>query len=67
MGNRFTNQRIKYNKFTSIWPGKKQGRYWKRQLSKARRRQADYLIDGDYRRANSRGLWAEQMCNWKTW
>jgi len=52
--------------FMQIWPGRHQGRYWKRQLSKARRRAwKEEVFLG---RGNPRGLAAiERECNWKTW
>jgi len=46
------------------WRGKRLGRYFKRQLSKARRQQAKLVIAGDYRRAHSI-TWAESTCNYK--
>lgn len=40
MGRRFVIDRIEKAKvsFTCTWPGEHQGRYWKRQMNKARRR-----------------------------
>jgi len=48
------------------WPGHKQGRYWKQQLSKARRRAwREEVFLG---RTNPRGVVRyERECNYKTW
>lgn len=48
-----------YISFGQIWNGRKQGRYWKRLLSKARRK---------WRDTHHRGLAEiESTCNWKGW
>lgn len=46
------------------WPGSRIGRYYKRGLSKARRRQAKEELRGQRPRSVS-GY--ERECNWKTW
>lgn len=52
--------------FMQIWPGRKQGRYWKQKLSKARRRA--WKEEVFFGRVNPRGLRRiETECNWKTW
>lgn len=46
--------------WTGRWPSRGEGRYWKRCLSKARRRA--------WKDAHKRGLLRyERECNWKTW
>jgi hypothetical protein len=51
--------------FMQQWPGRHQGRYWKRQLSKARRRAWKNEILYNHRpRSVDR---YERECNWKTW
>lgn len=67
MGNRFFNDRIKkaHGKFTRTWgnvPGN--GRWWKRQLSKARRRYINALLRSG-RGKEPIGL--ESEVNWKGW
>jgi hypothetical protein len=48
-----------YLNCTCVWPGPGVGRWWKRRLSKARRRWQD---------SHRRGLAsAEAECNYKTW
>lgn len=50
--------------WSSQWPGIHQGRYWKRKLSKARRRAwKSEVLYGHYR--STAGI--ERECNWKTW
>jgi hypothetical protein len=46
------------------WPGRKQGRYWKRQLSKSRRRYAKQMIRFGRGKEPTR---YERECNYKTW
>lgn len=46
------------------WPGRRQGRFWKRQLSKARRRYARQLIRFG---RGKEPTWYERECNYKTW
>lgn len=46
------------------WPGKKTGRYAKRQLAKARRRFTKNVLE--YGRGKSPSHY-ESECNWKTW
>jgi hypothetical protein len=71
MGNRADRERIPpYCSFTSVWPSKPGiGRYWKRQLSKARRRFARQLCrDGDDAYRHMGGLQSyETMVAYKTW
>jgi len=68
MGKRFVNDKLKakpYLSFTQLWPNEHVGRWCKRQLSKARRRYARALLNGD-RHPRSSVYW-ECECNWKTW
>ena len=49
-----------YLGYGNIWNGRKQGRFWKRCLSKARRRA--------WKDSHQRGLkHYESQCNWKCW
>jgi len=59
MGNRQLN---KLYDWQSIWYGRGQGRYWKRQLSKARRRYAKMLI---WFGRGKEPTHYESECNWK--
>jgi hypothetical protein len=54
-----------YLNCTCCWPGRGQGRWWKRQLSKARRREAKERIRGAQHPRGS--LRYETECNWKAW
>lgn len=67
MGRRFYDDGPEYAGWCDRWYTPGIGRYYKRQLSKARRRQARLELEGDYRRAGSRGRWAESECNYKRW
>jgi hypothetical protein len=70
MGNRFFCSRIpSWGTFSQLWPSAHTGRYWKRQLSKARRRFGKQLCrDGDVAYSHMRGLkFYERIVNWKTW
>jgi len=66
MGNRFLDERLKgYISFTQTWGNKEGiGRYWKRILSKARRRYAKAELRGE-RGKEPVGL--ESTVNWKSW
>ena len=70
MGNRFVEDRLaKANiSFSEMWGSEHEGRFWKRKLSKARRRAARRLCkygEDDLRKVE-RGLEGiERMCNWK--
>ena len=46
------------------WPKRRVGRYWKRQLSKARRRFAKQVLRHGRGKEPTR---YESECNWKTW
>lgn len=65
MGRRFIAERIEnipLRRWTGLWPRAGAGRYWKRQLSKSRRRAwKQYRIEG---RANTR---YESECANKNW
>lgn len=50
----------KLRRWQCRWPGKKQGRWWKRALSKARRR----FTKGTSQKEPTH---YETMCNMKTW
>ena len=65
MGNRYFSELPRYVHFTQTWGNKRgMGRYWKRQLSKARRRASKAEIDG----RKVRGLAGiESEVNWKGW
>ncbi len=67
MGRRFYANDPYYIRWCGRWYTPGMGRYWKRQLSKARRRRAALELAGDYRRAYSRGLGYETECNYKRW
>lgn len=68
MGRRFyAGDEARHIHWTGRWYTPRIGRYYKRQLSKTRRWRARLEIGGDYRRAYSRGLWAERECNYKRW
>jgi hypothetical protein len=50
--------------WTCKWPGPGTGRWWKRKLSKARRRYAKMTLQGiRYKEPNG----IESEVNWKTW
>ena len=72
MGNRFIEQRLAnaHVSFSEIWMRPHVGRFWKRKLSKARRRAARRLCkygEDDLAKVE-RGLSGiEQTCNWKNW
>ena len=72
MGNRFIEQRLAKAgvSFSEIWMRPHVGRFWKRQLSKARRKAAKLLCrygEDDLAKVE-RGLSGiEQTCNWKNW
>lgn len=72
MGSRFFFSILERNKisFTQIWGKEHTGRYWKRKLSKARRRCAKRLCkygENDLGKVE-RGLREiESTCNWKNW
>jgi len=72
MGRRFIEARLeKANiSFSEMWSSEHEGRYWKRRLSKTRRRAAKRLCkfgEDDLRRVE-RGLESiERECNWKNW
>lgn len=72
MGNRFVEQRLARARisFSEMWGSEHEGRFWKRKLSKARRRVGKRLCrygEDDLRRIE-RGLEAiERICNWKNW
>lgn len=63
MGRRFTSDRMKKAQvsFSEMWPAPHEGRYWKRQLSKARRRAWKNGIEGTPINKY------ESYCNWKGW
>ena len=72
MGRRFVDDRLeKANiSFSEMWSGVGEGRFWKRKLSKARRRAAKRLckIGEDDLRKVERGLpGIEREVNWKRW
>ena len=70
MGSRFFCNRIpSWGTFSQLWPAEHVGRYWKRQLSKARRRFAKQLCrDGERAYRHARGLaYYETQANYKTW
>lgn len=70
MGNRFFTNRIYPGRtFSSVWPAEHIGRYWKRQLSKARRRFAKQICrDGERAYCHMQGLIRyETEVNYKTW
>lgn len=46
------------------WPGRKQGRWWKRYLSKVRRRKGRMEARGLQDRTGNK---AESTCGYKTW
>jgi len=72
MGRRFVEQRMEkaHVNFSALWMRSGNGRFWKRKLSKARRRVAKRLCrygEDDLRKVE-RGLpGIEQTCNWKNW
>jgi hypothetical protein len=72
MGNRFIEDRLaKANiTFSEMWGSAHEGRYWKRKLSKARRRAAKRLCrygEDDLAKVE-RGLpGIESNVNWKNW
>lgn len=51
-------------KWTCRWPGVGVGRYWKRQLAKARRRYIKALLRGDRGKEPTH---LESEVNWRTW
>ena len=58
------NRGIELGNWMGIWPGRGNGRYWKQQLSKARRRAwKSEVLYGRY--ISTAGI--ERECNWKTW
>lgn len=61
MGNRKDDS---YPDYCLRWPGVGNGRYWKRQLSKARRRYARMLLRGFKPKPAKR---VESECNYKTY
>ena len=67
MGRRFYDDVPAHVRFCDRWYAPGIGRWYKRQLSKARRRSAALELRGDYRRAYSRGTWTESECNYKRW
>lgn len=65
MGRRYWNNRApEYVSFSECWPGVGTGRYWKRKLSKARRKYHKMVIR--YGRGRE-PTWLESEVNWKTW
>lgn len=65
MGRRFFNERGgDHVSFSEKWPGVGIGRFWKRQLSKARRRHIKAELDG---RRGKEPTHYEGMVNYKTW
>lgn len=71
MGNRFYTDRMKKAgvSFYRIWSSKGMGRWNKRQLSKARRREwkgGKFYADWERREGKSPRKW-ESECNWKGW
>lgn len=56
---------LKLKKWKLCWPGKKQGRYWKRRLSKARRKYYKALLRGDLHPKEP--TYYESICNYKTY
>ena len=72
MGRRFINDRIaKANiSFSEIWPSAHEGRYWKRKLSKARRKAAKRLCrygEDDLAKVERGLAQIEREVNWKRW
>lgn len=71
MGRRFDNERIKKAgvPFYHLWLYAGRGRWNKRQLSKARRREwkgGKFYADFERREGKSPNKW-ESVCNWKDW
>lgn len=65
MGNRFFNERIPEGKrFCDLWGKPGNGRYWKRKLSKARRKAAKQRLQGNRARDP---VALESTVNYKTW
>lgn len=70
MGNRYFAELPDHVRFTQTWGNKPGlGRYWKRLLSKGRRRFAKRLCrEGERAYGHMRGLpGIEREVNWKTW
>ena len=71
MGRRFDEERIKKAgvAFYHLWLYAGRGRWNKRQLSKARRREwngGNFYADFERREGKSPNKW-ESVCNWKDW
>jgi hypothetical protein len=72
MGRRFVEQRMEkaHVNFSALWMRSGNGRFWKRKLSKARRRAAKRLCrygEDDLSKVE-RGLpQIERICHWKNW
>ena len=72
MGNRFIEDRLNKAQasFSEMWSSEHEGRFWKRKLSKARRRAGKRLCryGEDNLEKTERGLSGiESTCNWKNW
>lgn len=63
MGNRFDQERCERAYRCWPWLSAGRGRYWKRMLSKARRRYAKYIIRTG--RHNREPTWIESIVNYK--
>jgi hypothetical protein len=72
MGNRFVEERLTRANisFSEMWGSEHEGRFWKRKLSKARRRASKRLCrygEDDLSKVE-RGLpQIERICHWKNW
>ena len=64
MGNRYFNDLPEYVSFSQRWPNPHIGRYWKRQLNKARRKYIKLELRGIRGREP---VYLESMVNYKTW
>lgn len=65
MGNRHWAEEVpEYVSMTERWPGPGVGRYWKRKLSKARRKHAKEQLNG---RRGKEPTAIESEVNWRTW
>jgi len=72
MGNRFVEDRLARAgiSFSEMWASEHEGRFWKRKLSKARRRAGKRLCrygEDDLRKVERGLVGIEGTANWKNW
>jgi len=72
MGNRFVEDRLACAgiSFSEMWSSEHEGRFWKRKLSKARRRAGKRLCrygEDDLRKVERGLVGIEGTVNWKNW